>query len=216
MTGAAPARVAGERLVLMPERTVYWPARHTLVVADLHVDKPETLRAGHVAAPLDLVRDDLDRLHTALERSGARRLVILGDLYHGVGAAHHPVTHEALAAWRRSTPGTRVTLIVGNHDQRAGSPPADLAIDAVPEGLREPPFVFRHRPTPDAAGYVLAGHVHAGVRLGSGAEQMVLPAFRFGRAVGTLPAFGSLTGAQARPPDTDDVYAIADGAVHAL
>lgn len=216
MTGDAPATVAGEQLTLLPERAAYWPRRRTLFVADVHIDKAETLRTAHVAAPLDVIHGDLDRLAAAAERTGAVRLVVLGDLYHGRGGAAHPVTVEALAAWRRRLLHVQVLLVEGNHDRRAGAPPDDLGIITLREGHREPPFVYRHRPAPDPGGYVLAGHVHAGVRLGAGADRLVLPAFRFGRRVGVFPAFGSLTGAQAMPPGGDDVYPIADGAVHAL
>lgn len=216
MSGDLPVTVAGERVVLLPERAAFWPRRRTLFVADVHVDKAETLRAGHVAAPLDVVAADLDRLAASVERTQAARLVVLGDLYHGRRGAAHPVTLAALTAWRRRLLHVEVLLVEGNHDRRAGAPPPDLGVVTVAEGHREAPFVFRHHPRPDPSGYVLAGHVHAGVRLGTGAERLVLPAFRFGRSVGVLPAFGSLTGAQARPPERDDVYAIADGAVHAL
>ena len=36
----------GEQFVLLPERAVHWPAADALVVADVHLGKPEAFRAA--------------------------------------------------------------------------------------------------------------------------------------------------------------------------
>jgi uncharacterized protein len=78
--------LAGERVVLLPERALLWSRAATLFVADVHVGKAATLRAAAYAIPCGTTTGDLDRLGAAIKRSGARRLVVLGDLLHARGA----------------------------------------------------------------------------------------------------------------------------------
>jgi len=42
---------AEAEVVLLPERAVWWPATRTLLVADLHLGKCETLRANGAPMP---------------------------------------------------------------------------------------------------------------------------------------------------------------------
>ncbi|RYJ00631.1 MAG: phosphoesterase, partial [Acetobacteraceae bacterium] len=51
---AAPIHVAGERLMLCPGGVLHWPARQTLVVADLHLEKGSSFAAaGRFLPPYD-------------------------------------------------------------------------------------------------------------------------------------------------------------------
>ena len=43
-----------------------------------------------------------------------------------------------------------MTLIRGNHDKRAGDPPASLNIRVVPEPLLLGPFALQHEPDPSS------------------------------------------------------------------
>ena len=89
--------LAGEEVVMLPERALYWPRARTLFLADLHWGKAATFRASHVPVPIGTTASDLARLSRALTRTGASHLVILGDLLH------------ARAGWTRSPPGGRRT-----------------------------------------------------------------------------------------------------------
>ena len=61
--------------------------------------------------------------------------------------------------------------------------------------MTEAPFVLAHHPEPSASGYVLAGHLHPGVRLaGPGDLRATLPCFWFADRVGVLPVCGEFTG----------------------
>ena len=73
-------QLAGEDVRLLAERALWWPRASTVVVADLHGERPPPFarrespsRAGN--------GDDLARLGSALHRCGATRLVVLGDLF---------------------------------------------------------------------------------------------------------------------------------------
>jgi DNA ligase-associated metallophosphoesterase len=202
--------IAGERLVLLPERAAFWQRASTLLVADAHWGKAAAFRAGGIAVPGGTTAGGLARLSAALERTGARRLVFLGDLLHArTGRA--PATLATARAWRERHAATEMLLVRGNHDRGAGDPPPELGIACVDPPLVEPPFVLAHHPEPSPEGYVLAGHLHPGVRLaGAGRQRERLPCFWLGAGVGVLPAFGDFTGlAEVRPAPGDRVLVVA-------
>lgn len=209
--------VGGATLQLMPERAAYAADWGALLVADVHVGKDASFRRLGVPVPPGATESTLQRLSRALVASRAARLVVLGDFLHSTWArsAH---TLAALAAWRDQHPGLAIMLLRGNHDQRAGDPPAALGIEVVDAPFALGPLRLAHEPAPNEGGYVLAGHVHPCVVVGGrGFDRLRLPCFHFGRHVGVLPAFGAFTGTHALPRDEGDrVFAVADDAVHAV
>jgi uncharacterized protein len=200
-----PIEFNGEELLLLPERAAFWPAGRTLFVADLHLGKVATMRAAGAALPGGSTSADLRRLTTALRRTGASRLAILGDLFHARAGREAAPTRLAVARWREEWPSLEILHVRGNHDRHAGDPDPDLRVVSVPEPHRAPPFVLRHHPATDPAGAVLAGHLHPGASLrGSGGETVRLPCFWLQPRLAILPAFGSTTGLYAINPKADD------------
>lgn len=209
-TGGLRAEVAGEALVLLPERALLWERERTLVVADVHLGKAAAFRAAALPLPGGTTTESLTRLSAALERSGARRLLLLGDFFHAK-AGRADRTLAAIAGWRGRHRDLEVLLVRGNHDRGAGDPPAEWRFDCRDEPWIEAPFAFRHHPREEAAGYALAGHLHPAVTLeGAGRQSERLRCFLFGPRLGLLPAFGGFTGnAQVRPKAGDRVYVLA-------
>jgi len=206
--------VGGATLMLLAERAAFLPDLQTLLVADVHVGKAASFRGLGVPVPHGTTAGTLDRLSAALAASGARRLVILGDFVHAQ-RSFTPATRATLARWRAAHAALSITLLRGNHDDRAGDPPAALGIEAVDGPLACGPYRLVHEPQERPEGYVLAGHVHPGVVVGRGFDRLRLPCFHFGARVGVLPAFGEFTGTHALPREEGDrVYAIADGRLH--
>ena len=188
------AIVAGEALSLLSERAVYWKARATLFVADPHFGKAAAFRAGGVPVPRGTTTENLRRLDTCLSRTGARRIVFLGDFLHA-REGRAPETLRVLNEWRARHADVDMVLIRGNHDVRAGDPPRELTIRCETGPITESPFVLAHHPAESDAGYVLAGHIHPGVWLHGSARQFErLPCFWFGARTAVLPAFGEFTG----------------------
>lgn len=208
------ATAAGERLVLLPERAVYWPRAGTLFVADLHAGKEDAFRAAAVPVPGDPTGDDLKRLGSVLDATGAERLIVLGDFWHA-RAGRTPAVLDAVAGWRNERKQLAVELVRGNHDRSAGDPPAEWDVTCRDEPAAAGPFALCHHPGPSDAGYVLAGHLHPAVTLrGAGRQRLRLACFWFGARVGVLPAFGRFTGsADVTPAAGDGVYVLADGEV---
>lgn len=191
--------VAGEIVSLLPERALYWSAQQTLFIADLHLGK---------SAQPETVTGDLNRLSRILANTGARRLVVLGDLLH----ATIQVSSNALRSfetWLERYQNIELVLVRGNHDRIAGDPPEDWGFDVVDPGLVMRPFVLYHEPPEQKveAGFVMCGHVHPVVahhiRRG---QTAMLPCFWFRSRRLILPAFGSNTGIRAVQPKLHHRY----------
>ena len=80
--GAVTHTVAGEHLVLLPDRAIWIPERRMVIVADLHWGKAAAFRAAFVPVPTGTTARDLARLTRVLHETAATSLVVLGDLLH--------------------------------------------------------------------------------------------------------------------------------------
>ena len=210
----AIVEIAGERLVLMPERAAYWERTRTLLVADPHFGKAAAFRAAGVPVPRGTTTGSLARLDAALARTHATRIVFLGDFLHA-REGREPETTRVVGEWRSRNAVVDMVLVRGNHDKRAGDPGPEIDIRCVDGPLAEAPFVFTHKPAVSDDGYVLCGHVHPAARLtGTGRESVRLACFWFQSRMAILPAFGEFTGvADIAAEAGDRVWVIADGTV---
>lgn len=210
--------VHGQTLRLMPERTLYWDEGRTLVAADFHWGKAATFRAAGIPLPGGGTAEDLTRLDHALARTGARRLIVLGDLFHARAGRIASQTLATLRAWRHRRSTVEMLLVRGNHDRHAGDPPADLYITCVDAPAFAPPFMLRHEAADAPDGFTLAGHVHPGITLRAPTrERARLPCFIVGPRWLILPAFGGFTGlAEVEPTPHEAVYVIAGDDVLAV
>lgn len=244
LTGGASGEVAGPRatgargveigfahatLRLLPERAVWWDDERTLLIADAHLGKPASFRAGGAPVPEDATRADLARLSGLIGEFGAQRLVVLGDLAHD-RFAWDCATMESVSGWRARHASVEVVLVRGNHDRRASDPPAELAIACVEPGWVLGGIAMHHEPCDAGEGDasrargatpVLAGHLHPGIRLrdpcGRGGRALRAPCFWERRGQMVLPAFGSFTGLWLIAPRAGDrVHAVGPGVVVAV
>src|SRR5690606_34826092 len=104
--------VRGESLALLPERAVYWERARTLVVADAHFGKAATFRAHGLPLPHGTTAETLLRLDSALARTGAGRILFIGDLLLA-RAGRAPRTLVALGQWRFRHAHVEMTLVRG-------------------------------------------------------------------------------------------------------
>jgi DNA ligase-associated metallophosphoesterase len=218
-------RLAGQDAVLHPSGALFLSAERTLLVADAHFGKAVSFRKLGVPVPSGTSRDNLARLDAAVADTKAEHVVFLGDFLHSV-RSHAPGTLGVLQEWREAHADLQLTLVRGNHDDRAGDPPASLRFTVVDEPLRLGPFALCHHPRPLADAYVLAGHWHPCISItGRAFERLRLPCFWLGddsgqlprQAVGILPAFGSFTGMHRIEPRAGDrIFPIAGATVRAL
>ncbi|HJV63095.1 MAG TPA: ligase-associated DNA damage response endonuclease PdeM [Albitalea sp.] len=210
----ATLTVGGHPLTLLPQKAAFLDEFKTLLVADAHIGKAVSFRRWGVPVPRGTTTETLSLLAALVQRTGATHVVFLGDFLHSAHA-HAPSTLGAVARWREAHAGLALTLVRGNHDDRAGDPPGYLGMTVVDEPLRLGGLALCHHPRPHIDGYVLAGHLHPCVTLGGRAyDSLRLPCFHFGARVGVLPAFGSFTGMHAiKRAEGDRVFAVADDQV---
>lgn len=215
--GAVTHTVAGELVVLLPDRAIWIPERQMVIVADLHWGKAAAFRAAFVPVPSGTTTSDLARLTRVLHDTAATHLVVLGDLLHA-RTGRHVDTLAEIGAWRDAHDAIEMTLVRGNHDVHAGDPPELLRITCVNAPYVIGPFIGVHEPEERPDGYVLSGHLHPCVSVrGRGRQHAKLAAFVFGPRVGVLPAFSSFTGTGMYEPSPDDrLFVIAERDVIAL
>jgi len=207
----------GRPLTLLPEKAAFLASSRTLLVADAHIGKSTSFRALGVPVPHGTTGETLAALSALIATWRASRVVFLGDFLHSVHA-HAPAPIGALARWRRAHAALDLVLVRGNHDDRAGDPPAHLGMQIVDEPFDCDGFALCHHPRARRGTYVLAGHLHPCVSLGGRSfDHLRLPCFWFGDDVGVLPAFGAFTGMHPiRAGASDRVFPVADGAVAAM
>jgi len=200
---------ADETLLLHADRAVYWPAQHTLLVADVHLGKEYVFSRAGNAIPEGPSEADIHRLAQLVHACGANRLIVLGDLIH---AQPSPTEHWliTLGEFLDQHQQLSVEVVAGNHDKPAGRDLLDTRIIWHTESLVEAAFVLQHKPAEDQRGHVLCGHIHPCFRLSAGRNDSVrAPVFWFGAKCSVLPAFGQFTGGHnVRPAKSDRLYMI--------
>jgi DNA ligase-associated metallophosphoesterase len=205
-------------LRLTPERAVHWPAESTLFIADVHVGKAAVFRARGLPVPRGTTSATLSRLSRVVARTGARKLVVLGDFLHA-RESHAEGTMAALQAWRASHPELTCVIVQGNHDRHAGALSAasgflvqhEPYVSGALIGVHEPHEAERARQAcaPDTP-LVLAGHVHPVFSLRDRLDSLRLPCYAWRDGVMTLPAFGDFTGGYEVDRRTSRIFLVGD------
>ncbi|HEY1394440.1 MAG TPA: ligase-associated DNA damage response endonuclease PdeM, partial [Methylibium sp.] len=157
--------LAGRPLVLLPDKAAYLPEVETLLVADAHIGKAVSFRKLGVPVPRGTTSGNLQRITALVAQTQAKRVVFLGDFLHSE-RSHAASTLGALARWRATHSQLELTLVRGNHDERAGDPPPSARFEVVDEPLMLGGFALCHYPKPRVGHFVLAGHSHPCVSLG--------------------------------------------------
>lgn len=208
--------LAGETVLLLARKALYWPRRKMLIIADIHFGKAASFRARGVPVPRGTTTENLDALDALMAEHAVEQIVFLGDFLHA-RAAHAPATLAAMLAWRVRHPRLGLILVRGNHDKHAGDPAAALGIEMVDEPFELAPFSFCHHPDIAAGGYVLAGHVHPVYVLSTRLDSLRLPCFLIGPTRMILPSFGAFTGGHPIVPLAgEQVYVSSGEAVHCV
>jgi uncharacterized protein len=210
---ACATEMAGEQVLLLPEKALYWPREKTLMVADIHFGKAASFRALGVPVPRGTTGENLAVLDALLASYDVQRIVFLGDFLHAK-TAQAPATLQAMLGWRARHRELALLLVRGNHDLHAGDPSGLLRVTMADEPYGCGPFALCHHPDLATKKYVIAGHVHPVYQLRTARESLRLPCFVLGERRAILPSFGAFTGGHALIPQaTDRVYLAADGLI---
>ncbi len=174
----------GETLHLLPSGGLFWPARTTLTVSDLHLGKSERLarRGGSLLPPYE-TQATLEKLDRDLEATCATAVICLGDSFDDTASADGMDDSNRL--WlARLMAGRGWTWITGNHD------PGPIEVGGTHrDAVTLAPFTFRHIADP-AEKAEISGHYHPKARLAGQAR----PCFLADAARLILPAYGVYTG----------------------
>lgn len=195
---------AGHAFVPQPCGALLWPARATLLLADLHLEKASFYGVhGQFLPPYDSL-DTLTCLIDAVEATGATRIICLGDSFHDAGGAAR-LPDGAAAALRRLTRDLDWLWLTGNHDDAsAGVLGGRVAVAARIDGID-----LRHEAVPGAPDPEISGHFHPKLRLTLRGRRVVRRCFALTPTKLVLPAYGALTGGL---DVTDPAFARAVGA----
>lgn len=201
--------ICGEKLVLLSEKAIFWPAQKTLLIADLHIGKVQHFRRHGIAVPGMADQNNLWRLSGILHQWKPAKIIFMGDLFHSTFNEAWPIFTDFLAGIEN----TEFILVKGNHDIL---PPAMFETGGlqVVDQLESGPFLLTHLPV-ESELYNLHGHIHPGVSLkGKGRQSLKLPCFHFTERYGAMPSFGDFTGMYLiRPKAGDLVFVISDQTV---
>ena len=203
--------IDGHKLRLLAEGAAFDPEARTLFIADLHFGKTTVFRDAGFALPEGPDATILSRLTRLLADTGARSLVILGDVFH----AHAIGIERALTAWRSAHPQLCLSIVPGNHDRYIPWSEWLPGVEILGAGECVGQFGVAHFPPEEADAITLCGHLHPGIAIGKARERKLrLPCFWLRRGALVLPAFGEFTGLQIieREPG-DRVWIAANGKV---
>ncbi|WP_310497006.1 ligase-associated DNA damage response endonuclease PdeM [Sandarakinorhabdus sp.] len=180
---------AGESLVPLACGGLYWPAQQTLLVADLHLEKASHFaRRGWMLPPHDTAQT-LAMLIDAVEATGARRLVCLGDSFHD---RHGPgrMPDAARGALTRMIASLDWWWITGNHDDASAGTLGGRAVAEVQLG----PLMLRHEAEPGDIQPEISGHFHPKVRIATRLRAITRRCFAVSGTKIIMPAYGALAG----------------------
>lgn len=197
----------GEELVLSKERALFWKAKSTLIISDLHIGKSAHFRKFGIQVPATVGTTDLQRLCSLVDEYTPDNLIITGDMFHNTLNSDVEVFEQ----WRKECAQLNVILIKGNHDALKPSDYSHLGIETYNKELIKGPFRFIHdKPKVFDEYYNISGHIHPGVTVyGKARQRLKFPCFYFSDTCAVLPAFSVFTGLSMIPKEEGDrFYAI--------
>lgn len=180
---------AGDDFRPQPCGALHWPAQDALLVADLHFEKASAFaRRGRLLPPYDSA-DTLGWLIDAIEATGARRVICLGDSFHDAGGPAR-LPDGPRAALQLLTANLDWLWITGNHDDAAAAALGGRVMAEAHIG----PLVLRHEAVADDPTPELSGHFHPKVAVHIRGRRIVRRCFAVSATKIILPAYGAYTG----------------------
>jgi DNA ligase-associated metallophosphoesterase len=180
-------RFAGQNFEPLPSGALYWHAQQTLLVADLHLEKMSSFACrGQMLPPYDTGMT-LARLEADIRRTGAQRLVSLGDSFHR-DEGTTTLSEADRARLDMMTDIAEWLWLSGNHDPR----PHALGGQCLPE-VALAGLTLTHEPKRGTTGLV-AGHLHPAAHIYIEGRSTRRPCFVHDNRLMILPAYGASTG----------------------
>lgn len=212
-----PVTLAGHAFRLLAKRAVYYAAQQTLFVADPHLGKEATFRKHGIPVPRGSTDGTLSIIVQLLQQTQAKRLMILGDMFHARSSLSADVSQSLNDFFERNG-DVQMSLVLGNHDASFGDLLLPWPIEIVPAGYRMDRIAVGHHPmaVPPEADVYFCGHLHPAIQLTLGRQSLGRAAcFWYSRGCLVLPAIGQFTGTQViRPAAADQTWFVAEDEIH--
>ncbi len=189
MHHVAPFEFAGHSLQGDAAGSLYWPARRTLIVSDLHFEKGSAMaqrRHRHVP-PYD-TRATLAALGMLIERYEPAQVICLGDSFHDLGAFAR-MDEGDCATLASFACGRDWVWITGNHDPL----PNGCFGGRVEDVLTLDGITFRHQAESES-GFEVSGHYHPKASIVVANSRVSGRCFVVDDTRLIMPAFGAFTG----------------------
>lgn len=204
--------IEGETIELLKEKAIYWPAKKSLLLSDLHLGKVNHFRKAGMAVPARAGAQTLDTLASLLDSFQPEYVYFLGDLFHSV----YNKDWERFILFREAYKPIAFHLIEGNHDILDKNAWDGANIIVHRNDLEVFPFRFVHDPS-EASGelFSFAGHLHPCVSVvGAGKQNLRIPCFWRNKRQMVLPSFGSFTGMHPiKAKKGDEVFLVTEAGI---
>ena len=199
----------GESLHLHPEKAVFFNSKSALLIADTHFGKATHFRKSGIPVSDEVFLQDLNRLNQVVEKTSAKLVYVLGDLFH----SKHNSEWERLGEWLKQSPIEKMILIPGNHDKGILKLEKLHKLDIAEPEIMLGNILLSHHGV-EGEQVQIHGHVHPCVHLKGKAKQgLKLPCFHQRNKILILPAFGGFTGSHVIKPQKGDCYYPVAGSV---
>lgn len=184
-----PLSFAGQEFFASPRGALHWPARRTLLVADLHLEKASWFaRSGQLLPPYDSLAT-LQSLEREADEAGVSRLYCLGDSFHDSFGCDR-LADGARRLLTSLTERFEWVWIVGNHDPGI----ADHCGGRVEQECEIGGIVLRHEALEQDMRPEMSGHYHPKLRLSLRGRSVSRRCFVASATKLILPAYGAFTG----------------------
>ena len=104
--------IRGNHFILLTQRAIFWEETQTLLIGDLHLGKITHFRKEGIAVPNNAAANNFLRLNELVQRTGATRIIFLGDLFHN----EYNSEWETFREWRAEHHYIDMIIVMGNHD----------------------------------------------------------------------------------------------------
>lgn len=172
--------------VVLCDSAIFLPQSETLVIADLQLGLENQLRSSGQNIWYAQAEKMIRLLESLLTQTGAKRLVINGDLKHEFGRINAQERYDILRILSLFKNRVDIILVRGNHDTLTGPLAEELGLPLVDFFLQEGFLMIHghHLPQSDAlssAHTVIIGHMHPAIRLSDGVRSERYKCFLVGQ-----------------------------------
>lgn len=196
--------INGQIFTMHSSGALFWNAKNTLLIADVHLGKVMHFRKNGFAIPNEAMHKNFEKLLEAVDYFKASTVLFLGDLFHSTKNSEW----DLFMQWSKEC-SCELILIAGNHDIIDAHNYESIGIQVV-DFLRLDDFLLTHHPSQVEGLFNFSGHIHPGIVLrGLGRGHLKLPCFFQSKDQLILPAFGAFTGlGMVKPQEGDLIYAV--------